>query len=149
MTKVFTAPPDASPRQAVGAYSRITNQDEAIAWLAGGSPFVFACELPDYFDADFLAESGVLKTPGIGVKTIGAHCMCVVGYDAAFKSSGGFINSGLAESDVEDTMALVANAWGDVGGLDGHLWAPFRWRFDSNLGQDAWALHAPAPPAAT
>lgn len=142
-TKVLVAPPDATPRQKIGAYSRISNDSEAMAWLAGGSPIVFACELPDYFDAEFVETQGILKRPPPGAKTIGGHCLCAVGYDAAFKSSAVFAASGLAESDVDDVMALVANSWGPDWGIGGHFWAPFSWIFDSNLGQDAWALHAP------
>jgi C1A family cysteine protease len=138
-------PPSGSPTFKIGPYARISDQDELMAQAIAKIPSPFSMLLPDYFDDADIAEHSVMRSYK-GERTIGGHCMCVVGYHTDFRMSEYFRASGLAEDDVEDDMALVANSWGDQWGLGGHCWIPISYILDFNVGNDIWAVYSPSAP---
>jgi hypothetical protein len=146
VSRFAEAPPEAEPLYKIGSYSRIVDQDDAVACIANGNPFAFAVALPAYFDDADIASHGVMRRYA-EEKIIGEHCMACVGYDLDFKTSIDFANSGLRAEQVDDSMALVANSWGTGWGLSGHCWIPMSWIFDPGTGNDAWAVHPPSSAA--
>src|SRR5215472_1859173 len=88
----------------VKGYSRLDNcnLDELKSCIAGGDGFVLGFDVPQSFEGEAVARTGIFEPPAPGETPVGGHCVAAVAYDDAYQPAswpapGGF---------------LIANSWG-------------------------------------
>lgn len=120
-----TRPPDAERVFRISGYTKITDEDQLFAYLASEpAPCApFSLELPDYFDDTGPTGEVKLYTGG---KTIGGHCMAIVG---------------AIRNTVPVPLAIVRNSWARSWADNGHCYIPLPMIFSRQLGGDVWALY--------
>lgn len=124
----------------IANYSRLNTLQDMLDCLAMLFPFVLSIDLPDYFDRT-AGASGIMPLAKSKVDSLGLHAMLAVGFERDFHSHPDFLASGLEPSDVEPTMFLVRNSWGDWWGLKsrpGHFWLPGSWLINRSTVGDCW-----------
>lgn len=139
--KIMSAPPANAPHIKIGSYARLVGASDMLSCLAAGFPFGFGIMLSESFDGDAVDKSGIYARPDLKKEAIvGGHDMLCVGYDANFKATPFFKESGLAPELVDDTMLLVRNSWGPSWSkkFRGHVWIPLSYVVNPTTGGDAW-----------
>lgn len=132
-------------RRGITSYSRLQTRDELVDFIANEGSVIFTFQVPSYFDANFIAQTGVFMSPSGKPTIIAGHCVDAIGYDLDFRNSADFAMLGVQADLVEDEMALVRNSWGQDWALDGYFWMPISYLLHPTYGNDAWATHqAPA-----
>ncbi len=124
---VTQKPPDECYSQARSfkalEYQRIGhNLDHMRACLASGYPFVFGIKVFSSFEGDAVRDSGHLKMPRKGEKTVGLHAVVACGYDDA------------------NRWFIVRNSWGGGWGMHGYFTIPYDYLLDSKISHDFWTI---------
>ena len=97
------------------------------ASIAQGFPVVFGFNVPQNFESDECAKTGILHYPTSKEGFIGGHCVVAVGYD---------------DTMVIDGVAgafLCRNSWGEGWGLKGNFWMPYKF-ITAGLADDPWTI---------
>lgn len=113
----------------VRSYTRINNArlNEIKSCLASLHAFAFGFDVPESFEGDEIAETGVFQLPPSGWSPISGHCVAGIGYDDSYQPNGWSTPGG-----VECT-----NSWGDKWGQEGHFWVPYSF-ITSGACSDFW-----------
>lgn len=140
---LFKAPPAPvlaeAAKHRISSYSRILGEDDMIACLAEGFPFVLGFNVFSSFESDQLARTGVMPMPNVRREQyLGGHDVLAVGYDLKFRSSSTFKNSRVDSTLVSDHALLIRNSWGIKWGIQGHLWMPMSYAVNPSTGGDCW-----------
>ncbi len=88
--------------------------------VASGLPIVIGFVVYPSFETPAVAKSGIVPMPSHHEKTIGGHCVVIVGYDDAHK------------------MFIMRNSWGTGWGLDGYFMMPYAYLTNPRLSSDFW-----------
>lgn len=113
---------DATRWQAVHGYKLDHTDGRSIRIaLTGGYPVVFGCLLYSGIDR-VTYDQPVLEMPRKGERTIGGHCMVIVGHDD------------------DSRLYKVRNSWGIGWGKDGYLWMPYAYVHSAKLSGDFWVI---------
>ena len=96
--------------------------DHMRACLASGYPFVFGIRVFTSFQGNAVHDSGHLKMPRKGEKTIGLHAVVACGYDD------------------KNRWFIVRNSWGSGWGMKGYYTMPYEYLMDSKISHDFWTI---------
>jgi len=96
--------------------------DHIRACLASGYPFVFGIRVFTSFQGNAVRDSGHLKMPRKGEKTIGLHAVVACGYDD------------------KNRWFIVRNSWGSGWGMKGYYTMPYEYLMDSKISHDFWTI---------
>jgi C1A family cysteine protease len=100
--------------------------------LASGLPIVIGFTVYPSFESTHVDKTGVVPMPGHHERSIGGHCVLVVGYD-----------------DSKSTF-IIRNSWGTEWGLKGYGTMPYAYLTNPRLSSDFWmATSIEAPASAT
>jgi C1A family cysteine protease len=88
--------------------------------IADGLPIVIGFVVYPSFESQAVASSGVVPMPGHHEKSIGGHCVVVVGYDDTKK------------------MFIMRNSWGTGWGQQGYFMMPYAYLTNPRLSSDFW-----------
>lgn len=124
--RVFTKPSaaaylDASNRR-IATYRRIVGLNDVRASLAEGVPVIFGFSVPESFESEEVARTGIMKMPVKGERFVGGHAVLAVGHDD------------------EREMLLTRNSWGLEWGIEGYFWMPYGVIRNSKLSDDFWRI---------
>ena len=109
----------------IKAYQRVLTLEDLKKSLALGYPVIFGFSVPEYFESEAVATTGLVKYPGPSDKIIGGHAVVAVGYD----------DTGA------DKFVWVRNSWGADWGIDGYFKMDQAWFTGSGgLVDDMWAF---------
>lgn len=104
-------------------YRRVSqNVNDLRTCLARGNPFVFGFEVFRSFEAQEVAQTGIMRMPTEGEEVLGGHAVMCVGY-----------------SDSKRCF-LVRNSWGEDWGEAGYFWMPYRFMEDKKYCSDFWTV---------
>lgn len=122
---VFTQKPvqkayDEALTRKIVSYHRLTSQDDFLACLADGFPFVFGFTVYDSFESASVAQTGVVPMPGPDERTLGGHAVMAVGYD------------------LQKQVFIVRNSWGASWGAKGYFYLPFDYL--RTMADDFWTI---------
>lgn len=95
--------------------------------LADGHPFVFGFEVPESFESEETAKTGIMSMPNSGEQFLGGHAVACVGYDDARQAF------------------LVRNSWSTGWGVGGHFFMPYAFMADPRFANDFWAIRLVGP----
>lgn len=90
--------------------------------LADGYPIVIGFTVYESFESAAVAKTGKVPMPKKKEKTLGGHCVVVVGYD-----------------DVRGVF-IVRNSWGAGWGDKGYCYFPYAYLLNENLASDFWTV---------
>jgi C1A family cysteine protease len=90
--------------------------------LAAGYPFVLGFTVYESFEADSVAQSGIVPMPGASETVLGGHAVMATGYDDA------------------SSRFLARNSWGADWGMGGYFTIPYAYLTDGNLADDFWTI---------
>lgn len=96
---------DANTRN-IKNYYRLSGLNDMLDALNNNRPVIFGMEAYASFD-DVTADHPILAMPLATAEPLGAHAMCLVGYD------------------LKKELVLARNSFGIHWGLDGYCWIPF------------------------
>lgn len=125
----FTAKPPAAAygnarADLVSAYARVPQTLTSLkGCLARGKPIIFGFAVPESFEGDEIAKTGVLKLDR-NEQIVGGHAVLAVGYD-----------------DLRGAF-LIRNSWGTDWGLAGHFHMDYGFVTDRNCCDDFWSISA-------
>jgi C1A family cysteine protease len=114
---------DATARK-IKNYYRLDGIRDILSALNSGYPIVFGMQVYRQFALIELHGENTVKLPSDSEEPVGAHAMCLVGYDLPKK------------------LLLARNSFGPYWGQNGHCWIPFefvaehfldQWIFDIDL----------------
>ena len=142
-TNLFMAPPvsvlSVASKNCFARYQRLIGEDDMVACLSEGFPFVLGINLYSSFEGDALARTGVMSVPDVRRETyVGGHDVLVVGYDLKFRKSSVFKRSGVDPTLVSDHALLIRNSWSAQWGIQGHFWMPMSYAVNPSTGGDSW-----------
>jgi C1A family cysteine protease len=122
-------------------YYRLTTGDEFRQCLADGFPIVFGFTCYEHLESRAAASTGLLPVPGPKEKTVGGHCVVLVGYGVAsdFVSADACAQGGMQPSD---PVYLVRNSWGTDWGISGYFLMAAGYVENDNLSTDFWTVRA-------
>lgn len=89
--------------------------------LTSGFPVVFGALLYPGIDK-ITYRNATLEMPRKGERTVGGHCMVIVGHDNAKQ------------------LYKVRNSWGVAWGRDGHFWIPYDYIHSQKICGDFWVI---------
>jgi len=140
--RVTVAPPPASERRTIAAYSRLVSETEMLSCLALRYPFVLAVQIPETLDRE-AGRTGVMTLPAGKPDMIGMHAMLCVGYDLDFRINPAVAAAGVEPRAVDSTALLMRNSWGPWGLPEkpGYFWLPMSWATNPSTGGDCWTGH--------
>ena len=124
--KFSTKPPakvyKAAALRKVSQYKRVDNSDSANLKMAiaSGFPVVFGATLYESFESRAVEQTGRVPMPKKDEKTIGGHCMVIVGY--------------------QSTDFIVRNSWGTTWGDKGYCRIPQAYLCNTDLADDFWII---------
>lgn len=130
----------ADPDHTIANYSRINTMQDMFDCLTMLFPFVLSIELPGNFNEQ-AGSSGIMVLPTGPMNTLGLHAMLAVGFDRDFFNNEAFLASGLSTTDVEQTMFLIRNSYGEYWGSrlwPGHFWCPGSYLVNRSTVGDCW-----------
>ena len=110
-----------------GAYRRLAGIMNVMSCLADPVPWpvLLAFQVPESFESQQVADTGIVPLPKPGEPTVGGHQTLCLGYDQ------------------EKQLVLVQNSWGDGWGQKGFFWLPFS--IVSRPDTDLWLVHTGRP----
>lgn len=122
---VFTQKPvpqayEEALKRKIVSYHRLIGQDDFLACLADGFPFVFGFTVYDSFESADVAKTGVVSMPGPDEKILGGHAVMAVGYD------------------LQKQVFIVRNSWGASWGAKGYFYLPFDYL--RTMADDFWTI---------
>lgn len=128
ISKFAVRPPDSAYQEAakykISNYFRVDNLFELKTSLAQGFPVVIGFQVFDNFESAQMQRTGILKKPGCFRRSIGGHCVEVIGYDDSKE------------------MVFVRNSWGTSWGpFNGNFWMEYKY-FNHGLVSDMWTIRA-------
>jgi C1A family cysteine protease len=88
--------------------------------LASGLPIVIGFTVYESFESQQVANTGIVPMPAHHEKTVGGHCVVIVGYDDS------------------QSRFIVRNSWGTSWGLQGYFLMPYAYLTNSRLASDFW-----------
>lgn len=140
---LFTVPPAdvlaAASKNLIKTYARLSSEDDFLACLSEGFPFVLGFDVYSSLMTDATAKSGVDTIPNTNTEQLlGGHDVLVVGYDLNFTDNPSFKSSSIDPHLVDDHALLIRNSWGSAWGIDGHFWMPMSYAVSPSMGNDAW-----------
>ena len=106
----------------VSVYYRLNNLDDMKHCLASGYPFIFGFMVPESFESDEVAKTGIMQPLQPNEQYVGGHEVMAIGYDDATQ------------------MLLVRNSWGADWGLKGYFKMPYSRVINPNLTDDPWTF---------
>ena len=110
----------ALPKQ-IKEYQRLTTEDERLACLAEGYPFIFGIDIFSSFITHDVEDNGIIPMPDINTERwLGGHALCAVGYNKITRNY------------------IVRNSWGDWWGQKGYCLIPFDYL--TKYGDDMWTI---------
>lgn len=112
---------DAAKRK-ITSYHRIVGLDDCRACLAEGYPFIFGFDVPESFEGEEIARTGIMAMPKKGERIVGGHAVLAVGYDEAAQ------------------QLIVRNSWGVDWGIKGYFKMPYGYILNSKLSDDFWTI---------
>jgi C1A family cysteine protease len=111
----------------VSAYARVSQSlPQMQGCLADGYPFVIGFTVYASFESAAVASSGVVAMPKPGEKTMGGHCVVVVGYNNKSRTF------------------ILRNSWGTTWGMKGYFTMPYEYLLDPHLASDFWTIRSVA-----
>lgn len=127
VTKFTVAPPqniyDDAVKNLITQYRRVEIDTNSVKQaIAQGHPVVIGITLYESFESNEVARTGIVPMPLITEKTLGGHCMCVIGYG---EKEGYF---------------TVRNSWGEGWGDKGNCYIPYDYIGNKYLGADYWTV---------
>lgn len=99
----------------------LANLNQVRLSLSHKYPVVFGFDVYSFFESEQMAKTGVLKMPSRHERSLGGHCVAIVGHDDSKQ------------------MVLVRNSWGINWGQHGHFWMPYEY-LTSDLCSDGWMI---------
>lgn len=123
--KFTQSPDDAAVKDAVlhkaAVYQRVqVNVLDVMTSLSQNLPIVFGFSVPESFEDESVARTGIMPLYNPNESIIGGHCVVIVGYDQAKQ------------------ILKVRNSWGTEWGQNGYFWMPFT-NF-TELSSDLWII---------
>lgn len=94
----------------INSYYRVNDLNGIKQALAQGLPVVIGIDVYESFESDVAAKTGVVPMPKWGEQNLGAHCICLVGYQDTNNGILGFIKQGYVTF-----RNSWSSAWGQVG----------------------------------
>ena len=88
--------------------------------LASGLPVVIGFVVYPSFESDTVTKTGVVPMPGHHEKSVGGHCVMIVGYDDSH------------------SQFICRNSWGTGWGLAGYFMMPYAYLTNPRLSSDFW-----------
>jgi C1A family cysteine protease len=105
-------------------YRRVSVGETAVRnALTLGCPVVFGFSVPESFEGDEIATTGMFR-PQANEPIIGGHAVLAVGY----KTISGTL------------YAIVRNSWGSAWGDNGYFYMPLSWMCNPNNADDFWII---------
>jgi len=100
--------------------------------LVSGLPIVIGFTVYPSFESQTVDKTGIVPMPGHHEKTIGGHCVLLVGYDNT------------------TSRFIIRNSWGTGWGMAGYGTMPYAYLTNPRLASDFWmATQIEAPASAT
>lgn len=107
---VFDRPPEDAYREALAyqalGYYAVDDLYEVKHAISHGLPVIFGFEVPESFEGDEIAKTGLMKMPEPGERTVGGHAVLAVGYDSS------------------EQKLIVRNSWSKFWGMSGYFKMP-------------------------
>jgi C1A family cysteine protease len=104
-------------------YQRVLQRElQMKAALASGYPIVFGFTVYQSFEGEDVAKTGIVPMPAKDERTLGGHCVLMVGYDDDKK------------------QFIVQNSWGEEWGDKGFCYFPYAFLTNANLASDFWTM---------
>lgn len=113
---------DLAARNKITSYQRVVSLHGVKACLAAGTPIVFGFSVPESFESDGVAKTGVLSMPLKNERIIGGHAVLAVGYNDSAR------------------QLIVRNSWGKRWGQGGYFFMPYGYVISANLTDDFWVI---------
>ena len=103
-------------------YRRLLTVKEMKNCLVAGFPFVFGFSVYESFEADEVAQTGIVPMPKQREQLLGGHAVMAVGYNDSTE------------------RFVVRNSWGTKWGMKGYFTLPYGYFTDRNLSDDFWMI---------
>lgn len=87
-------------------------------------PVIFGFLVPQSFEEESVASTGVMQASADTERTVGGHATLVVGWDDTRKAY------------------LIRNSWGPDWGIGGYFWMPYEFLLDDQKAFDFWIIKA-------
>ena len=101
-------------------YYSIDNNEGIKQCVHSGFPVVFGMSVFESFENPEVAQTGMVPMPATSERTIGGHCMVIVGYDDS------------------KSCFIVRNSWGEAWGLAGYCYIPYT--YIEQYASDFWTI---------
>lgn len=116
---------DAGLKTKILDYVRVQQNLTALkTCLVENNPIVFGFQVPESFESQDLASTGLMKMPKAGEAILGGHCTMIVGYDDSKQ------------------CFIIQNSWGTGWGISGRYYCPYAFITDPKWCSDFWTLRS-------